>query len=170
MFNKEKMDILLRQFQRIFTLPLTRSTYRELQNAVLSAYEGDPEKANQFIEALLVDGENSKVKDASEKEFIKKYCIPARVAKEVHDRGEVLSMMTSDMGVQGEKLIFSSRIRRIDGQEFYFITDTEGMMQVMEHIFSRFRDASNTAVGKGVISGQKERLESLQEMINDLTS
>lgn len=165
MIAKEKMEVLEQQFQRIFTLPVTRTTYRELENAILTAFDGDTEKSNTFIDDLL---QNKKVNQPGIAEFVKQFSIPFRVAKQVHDNGEVLSMLTTDVGIQGGNLIYSIRIRRIDGGEFSFLTDTGGFLQVAEHILSRAESVTANPTGKAVVSSLKPRLEAMKESINRL--
>ena len=169
MFSKQKTTVLGEQFQRIFTLPLTRSTFRELQNAILIAAEGDQEKANIFLAALLEKKDpDTRVMDMRLHELIQQFSVPARVAKEVHERGEAMSMMTSDMSVQGENVIFSTRIRRIDGSDFHFVADAAGFLQVLHHYVSRFVDATRTEVGQKIVSSQKGTLIAIRDLLDKL--
>ena len=163
------MQILGEQFQRIFTLPLTRSTFRELQNAISVAAQGDQENSDRFLRALLEGKDpDTKVMDMKVHEFIHQFSIPSRVAKEVHDRGEALSMMTSDMVMKGDSVLFSTRIRRIDGGDFHFVTDAEGFLQVLQHYIARFRDASRTEVGQKMLENQKESLKKIRDILDTM--
>lgn len=164
MINEEKMEVLNQQFQRIFTLPVTRLTFRELQTAIATALNEDHEAAKTLIESLLTD----QPRHASMETFFKKYSVPFKVAKQIQDNGEVLSMLTTDIGSQGDNLLFQARMRRIDGGEFTFVTDSLGFLQVAEHIISRMANITSTPSGKAMISHLKPRLEALEKSIKDL--
>jgi hypothetical protein len=165
MINKENMEILNGQFQRIFTLPVTRLTFRELQNTIATALNDDPEGTHSLTEALLT---NNLPDDPILKSFFKEYCIPFRVAKQIQDHGEALSMLSTDIGTQGENFIFQVSIRKMDGGEFRFIADANTFLQIAEHIISRLSSTASTLAGKGVISELKPRLASLEKDINQL--
>lgn len=169
MFKKEKLGTLKAQFQRIFTLPLTRTTFREISNAVLTASEGDTQKANTFIESLILNGGDAASKEPETKEFISQFSIPTRVAKEVHDRGNVLSMLTTDVGLRGDSLVFSSRLRRTDGGDFHFVADTDGILQLMDHFVIRLRDGGKEEKGKESIKKAKERISTLSKHLDELS-
>jgi len=166
MLSQDKLEVLEQQFQRIFTLPVTRTTYRELQNVISTAFDGNNEKAISFIDSLLQNRKDSESDQIAD--FVKEYCIPVRVAKQVHDNGEVLSMLTTDVGMQQGNMIFSVRIRRIDGGEFSFLTDTGGFLQIAEHILSRVESMSTNPTGRAVIGSLKPRLEEMQDAISRL--
>lgn len=165
MINAEKMDVLNQQFQRIFTLPVTRLTFRELQMALSTALNNDPKTIQTVTEALL----SNEFPDEPKLEgFFKEFSVPFRVAKQIQDNGEVLSMLSTDVGTQGENLLFQVRIRRIDGGEYTFITDAGGFLQVAEHIVQRLGSTTGTLAGKGTMSGLEGRLEALQKSIGQL--
>lgn len=165
MIDETKMEVLNHQFQRIFTLPVTRLTFRELQSAIATALNDDNEAIKNLIDSLLTDT----YPDIPNMEsFFEKYSIPFRVAKQIQDNGEVLSMLTTDIGVQGENLLFQNRMRRIDGGEFTFITDSAGYLQVAEHIVSRLASTSSSLAGKGAISSLKGRLETMKDEIQKM--
>lgn len=171
MIDKQKLDLLDHQFQRIFIIPVTKSSFRELQNAVMAAMEGNIEKTNNFLQALVTgDASGAKIHDAGLREFIKKFSFPTRIAKEVHDRGEVLGMITSDMGIQGDNVIFSCRLRRIDGAEFHYITEMEGLLHVVEHYVARFEAGAQTDKGRPIAAKYKQRLAKLQQMLAKLVT
>lgn len=159
------MEVLNQQFQRIFTLPVTRLTFRELQSAIANALNNDNEAIIKLTESLL---SNSNIPNLEP--FFEKYSIPFRVAKQIQDSGEVLSMLTTDIGTQGENLLFQNRMRRIDGSEFNFITDSAGFLQVAEHIISRFSATTSNPSGKSAINSLRNRLETLKEDIQRLLS
>lgn len=165
MLNEEKMEALNHQFQRIFTLPVTRLTFRELQSTISTAFDGDAAEVQSLIESLL---RNNVPHHTNLEPFFQKYAIPFRVAKQIHDNGEVLSMLTTDIGAQGENLLFQVSIRRMDGGEFKFIADASGFLQIAEHIMDRLASTSSTLIGKGAINALQPRLESLEKTVKKL--
>lgn len=166
MISQDKLEVLEQQFQRIFTLPVTRTTFRELQSVVSTAFDGDNEMTNAFIDDLL---QNKKINETDFiADFMKEYSIPLRVAKQVHDSGEVLSMLTTDVGMQGGNMLYSVRIRRIDGGEFTFITDTGGFLQIAEHILARAESTTSNSAGKGIMNSMRSRLKGMQEILSRL--
>jgi hypothetical protein len=166
MLNEEKMEVLNQQFQRIFTLPVTRLTFRELQSTISTAFDGNAAEMQSLIESLLM---NNFPDDSNLEPFFQKYAVPFRVAKQIQDRGEVLSMLTTDVGTQGENLLFQVSIRRMDGGEFKFMSDAGGFLQIAEHIIDRLASTSSTLVGKGAINGLQPRLKSLEETVKKLS-
>jgi hypothetical protein len=168
MIAKDKMEVLEQQFQRIFTLPVTRTTFRELQSAISTALDNDNNRTNSFIDDLLFNRDNSDFPGMND--FIKHYSIPLRVAKQVHENGEVLSMLTTDVGTQGNsgQPIFSISIRRVDGGEFHFLTDTGGFLQVAEHILTRAETIVNVQAGRTALGNVRERLEKMSKSIDNL--
>jgi len=166
MLSQDKMEVLENQFQRIFTLPVTRTTFRELQNVISTAFDGNNEKTISFIDSLLQNRKDSESDQIAD--FVKEYCIPVRVAKQVHDNGEVLSMLTTDVGMQAGNMIFSVRMRRIDGGEFSFLTDAAGFLQIAEHILSRIESVSTNQTGRAVIGSLKPRFEEMLETVSRL--
>ena len=166
MLQKEKLEYLTLQFQRIFTLSVTRTSFRELHNAVLDAMEGNEQEAKDFLESLInPDKVNEKTEDLLFRDFLKTYSVPVRVAKEVHERGEVLSMLATDMGIRGDNLLFSTRIRRIDGKEFHFMSDPEGVLHVLEHFLARLNDAGHSDKGKEILEAYMPRLEKIKALL-----
>lgn len=166
MINEEKMEELNKQFQRIFTLPVTKLTYRELLNTVSTALNEDSEATQSLAEGLL---KNNSPDDPIMENFFKEYCIPFRVAKQIQDYGEALTMLSTDIGAQGENLIFHVSIRKMDGGEFTFIADAGSFLQIAEHVISRLSNTTSTLVGKAAVRGLHSRLEALETSIGNLT-
>lgn len=166
MIDDEKMEVLNQQFQRIFTLPVTRLTFRELHNAISTALSDDQEATQSIVEALLT---NNFPDEPKMEEFCRNYAIPFRVAKQIQDNGEVLSMLSTDIGSQGENLLFQVQIRKINGGEYTFITDAPGFLQVAEHIVSRLASTTSTLAGRGIISSLQPRLAALKKDIGKLS-
>jgi hypothetical protein len=164
MIERNKMEVLEQQFQRIFTLPVTRTTYRELQNAILTAFDGNSERANKFLNHLVLN----EVEYPEMEDFVKHYSIPLRVSKQVQDSGEVLSMISTDVSMQNCNMIFSAHIRRVDGGEFSFITDITGFLQIAEHILNRTESVGANPAGKAMITSLHSRLDEMKKTVERL--
>lgn len=172
MLNEEAIEELTKNLQRIFALPMSRSTYRELQNIVLTSLGGNKDNANLFFEALLT-GEIKKdiVKNNQMnvlKKCIEQFSIPARVAKDVFERGEFVSLLTSDILLQGNRPIFLNRIRRIDGEELQFVTDIDSTMHMVQHFVNRLQEVQRDENLKPIIGNFNAQLRALQASIEEL--
>lgn len=163
MLSKENLSGLQQNLQRIFSMKVTRSTFREVQNAIVLAAEGDRDKANKLFEALATGTIPAKLKENGSQEIfeglVDSYSIPIRLAKEVSERAEFISIITSDALTQGDRFAFLNRVRRIDGEEFTFITDLEGTAQLVLHLVSRMGDLSNTDDGKKALQGMSDKFD-----------
>ena len=60
-----------------------------------------------------------------------------RVAKDIHERGEFINFITSDMLAQQERCVFLNRLARVDGQEFLLMTDVQNTCHLIRHLLSR---------------------------------
>ena len=61
----------------------------------------------------------------------------ARLAKEVFERGEFVNIITSDLVTQEEQFAFVNRLRRIDGEEFVFMSDPQNTVHLVTHFVGR---------------------------------
>lgn len=169
MLDEEKLNQFSRELKRIFALPITRSTFRELQNACVTLA---PMEAPKLFEAIISgDPEIAKpVCSCKEKiaQLIEDYSITFRVAREVFERGEFIGLATADMISQPNKVAFLNRIRRIDGEELQFITDTPGTMHLIHHLLDRLQDLHKHPVGKETLTAAKEDLKVAREKIGKL--
>jgi transcription elongation factor len=154
-------------------MSIMRSTFREIQNAILSSVDGNKDNANQLFEALLVgevkDGVvQNKSKDAL-KNVIERFTIPIRLAKEVYERGDFVNIITSDLlSQQPDRFVFVNRIRRVDGEEFQFITDPESTIHLLQHFLSRIQDLERSPEAKKTITEHKKDLVALKAKIDQL--
>src|ERR1700722_1224116 len=129
MIDEKKISFAKRALKRIFALPINRSTYREMHSAFQNILEGNVEQANTLLEVLLIGDANSeKAKNFPKKELqslIEEFSTLVWTAKDVFERGDFISLVTSDMISTPNQQVFSNRMKRIDGKEFHFITDVE---------------------------------------------
>jgi len=162
----KQMDIA---FQRILILPMTRSTFRQMQNVIFQTLEGNREEAGTMLEALMTNA-NKKGPNADTplQEFLDRYSIPVGVAREVAERGEFISLVTSDIINHPQMPIFGNRIRRVDGKEFDFITDAESCLQLLQHFSIRLLEMDKAEKARNVLKGLKSELSSLKNRVEEL--
>lgn len=95
--------------KRIFATPIGYTTFREFQNVVFNCANGQQEAANFFFEMLINGKLTQEVtphqKQAAQK-LIAEFMMPIRVSKDIHERGEFINFITSDMLAQQERCIF----------------------------------------------------------------
>lgn len=142
-----------------------------MQNAILFCVEGDREAASKLLEALLrgeQENQNGTAKDPALQKLIERYSLPIGVAREVSERGDFLSIVTSDVINHPEMPLFGNRIRRIDGQEFEFITNAESAVQLLHHFSSRLQEMENLEKERKVLKGLKKELVALKDRIDQL--
>lgn len=159
--------------RRIFAMKITRSTYREIQNVILTCANQNKEIANFLFETLLtgqVKGEipNEKHLEILE-EVIKNFTIPARLSKEVHERGEFINIITSDMVSQEEQFAFLNRVRRIDGEEFVFLSDTQNTIHLATHFIGRLMELEKNSKAKAEIDKFKKELSLMAERLKQMS-
>jgi len=144
MLDKEKLNEIYRSLQRLFALPMSRSTFREMQNIILNALEGNMDQANALLEVFMTRNlKSDKAVNFPAKELeklVEAFSIPAWVAKDVFEKGDFLGLITSDLINVPGQTVFSNRIRRIDGQEFHFVSDPEITVQIFQHFATRVQE------------------------------
>lgn len=173
MIDVKKMQQLEVAFQRILTLPVSKSSFRQMQNAILFCVEGDREAASKLLEALLRGDQESQngsksTNDPALQKLIDRYSLQIGVAREVSERGDFLSIVTSDVINHPEMPLFGNRIRRIDGQEFEFITNAESAVQLLHHFAARIQEMENLEKERKVLKGLKRELVALKDRIDQL--
>lgn len=149
MVDEKSLVQLEQSLQRIFGLRIGRTTFREAQNAVLAAAQGNKDDAAKLFEMLLSGelNENGINSDTLRqmRSLIATYGIPFRLARDVYERGDFLQVITSDTIYQSERPLFVNRIKRIDGKEHQFICDVQSTLHLLTHFLSRLQEleASN---------------------------
>lgn len=165
-----QLSSIYKLLQKIFCLPTTRSTFREVQNAILNVTNGNTEHVKNFFEILLsgqIDGKPPE--NPFLRELITRYSIPVWVAKEVHEKGEFLHLITSDILTQGNNVILSNTIRRIDGDELHFISDLESTVNVTTHFVNRLNEIGKMKNGKEIVGSYKAQLKKITETLTSIT-
>lgn len=144
MIDEKNLVVLEQNLQRIFGLKIGRTTFREVQNAILAAAQGNKDVANTLFETLL----SGEVKDKSLGthaqnhviSMINTYSVPFRLARDVYERGDFLQLITSDTIQQNDKPLFVNRIKRVDGKEHQFICDVPSTIHLLTHFLSRLQE------------------------------
>lgn len=158
--------------KRIFAMKITRSTFRELQNVILSCVDQNKDLANFFFETLLTGQIKGTIPNEKHREIledvIKSFTIPARLAKEVYERGEFVNIITSDLISQQEQRAFLNCIRRIDGEEFRFMSDPQNTLHLVQHFIGRLYELQNDEKGKEGLEKFKKELNLLGERLKQL--
>jgi hypothetical protein len=172
MWNDKKVEELDKSFKRILTMPMSKSTFRQLQNAIFATAERNVESANDLIESLLTGNVKTditkNVSKANLDKFFFTYAVPLSVARDVAEKGEFVSLITSDIIPHPSLAILSSRIRLVDGEEFQFLTDPESTLQFARHFLSRLQEFSQIESGKNVLSHHKDELKDIRKTIDEL--
>lgn len=172
MFDEPMLKDLNQAFKRIFAMPITRSTFRELQNAVMTVSNGDVQTSNALFESLLTgEAKKNVVKNTSEKDFqsfIDHYGVSTRTARDVFEKGEFISLITTDILTRQNLLVFLTRIRRVDGEEIQFITDPEGTINLMQHLTGRLGELNRNQQTAHIMPNYRAQLETLRNSIDKL--
>ncbi len=159
--------------RRIFAMKITRSTFRELQNVILNCANQDKDLANFLFETLLTGQYKQPITNEKHKEIldevIKDFTIPARLAKEVYERGEFINIITSDLVSQQDQYAFLNRVRRIDGEEFVFLSDPQNTLHLLQHFAGRLMELEKAPKGKEPLEKFKKELSILAERLKQLS-
>ncbi|WP_213318892.1 CT_584 family protein [Chlamydiifrater volucris] len=158
--------------KRIFATPVGYTTFREVQNVVFNCSENDQEKANFFFE-LLINGKLTKELPAKQQTaahaLISEFMMPIRVAKDVHERGEFINFVTSDMIAQQDRCVFLNRLARVDGQEFLLMTDVQNTCHLIRHFIARLMEAQKNPAGEKNLAEISEDILSLKNYLEELS-
>ncbi|MBA2729064.1 MAG: DUF5414 family protein [Parachlamydiaceae bacterium] len=169
MIDAKKIKQMDLAFQRILILPMTRSTFRQMQNVIFQSVDGNREEANTILEALITNAnKKGQTPDTPLQDFFDRYTIPVGVAREVAERGEFVSLVTSDIISHPQMPIFGNRIRRVDGKEFDFISDAESCVQLLQHFSIRLQEMDKAEKSRNVLKGLKSELTTLKNRIEEL--
>ncbi len=158
--------------KRIFAMKITRSTYRELQNVVLNCANQNKEIANFLFETLLTGQIKMKLNEKHHEileEVIKHFTIPARLSKEVYEKGEFINIITSDLITQENQVAFLNRLRRIDGDEMVFMSDPVNTLNLFQHFAGRIFELENNPKGKEELAKYKKELSALADRLKKLS-
>ena len=174
MIEENVLTQLHMNLKRVFAMPITRSTFREVQNAVMGTCPNNKEEYTTLFESLITGDPSSTCTSCKKKEpmekLINEFSIPIRVAKDVFERGEFISMVSSDIIAQKDRIAFLNRIRRMDGEEIHFISDIKGSINLLLHFAGRLQEAEKSETGKELLSQFKEDFSKAKEIVDHLAS
>jgi hypothetical protein len=172
MLDKQAVDILHAGLKRIFSMKVTRSSYREVQNVIVASAQGDKETGDKIFQALLSGEVPSGLAKSNEaktfKDMAEDYSIPIRLAKDVLERGEFVNLLTSDTLNQNDKVLFLNRVRRIDGDEFQFITDPVSTVHVLQHFIGRMSELNKSEDGRKSMNQLSSELATVRDQLDSL--
>lgn len=163
--HTKEITSLQQALRRIFALPLSRSTFREVQSALIRLTEGNRELAQTYLD-VLTKGE-MKEANTQYQELIDEFHIRTRLALEILEKGDFLNFLSSDIAQAGQQTYFINRIRKVDGGEFQFLTDPDSILQVTEHFAHRLVELKegNKEFGEAL----KPRLVVLKNLLDKLS-
>ncbi len=168
MVAPEQVEQLKQGLQRAFALPLSKMTFREVQNAVALIFPNQSEVANKVMESLVKGELSTSMQAPKLKEVIQEYAPLMRFAKEVADYGEFMNSFTCDFISQGNQVFFINRMRRIDGEEYHFLSAPETNIRLAHMFINRLRDLKKNVGGISLDKSVVEELNNLAEDIKDL--
>lgn len=165
--DDKKLANVKKGLKRVFSMPITRSTFRELQNALIATTEGDRDMANTVLESLMVGESKS---GGGLRNIIDEFSVQAQLSRDVFEKGEFINMITSDILTQPGNVVFSNRIRRVDGEEFHFITDIESTVQLLVHFIGRLQELEKTEPTKEILNNAKAQLATVKARFDQLVA
>lgn len=165
-------------FQRIFALKVSRSTMREVQNTLLEATGHNQGKASFVLHCLLSgtvqEGPLNQEEQSIVQDLIRDFSASVLLSKDVGERGEFLNIVTTDLvhkpseGGKGIDFAYLSQLRRIDGEEFRFISDLESTTQLTSHFLSQLQDLQESKEGLTSLKQQRPHLEGIYKQLKKL--
>ncbi len=172
MLELSNIDSIRNGLKRIFSMRITRSTFREIQNEINIAVKFKETLAQQVLTAFL-DESTSGIKFAGKgfnpfKQLISDFSIQIQVAKNIHEKGEFVNFITSDTLNRQQNVTFFNRIRRIDGLEYEFATDPGTTLQLMQHFLDKIKEIASLKVDKNTQYDMKRQLEFISNQIDNL--
>ncbi|CDZ80798.1 hypothetical protein BN1013_01321 [Candidatus Rubidus massiliensis] len=175
--NSHNLHELERALSIIFALPVSKMTLREIQNAFVAILQENRQIYTDLFESfvhgqakfnitkILPEEENRYLK-----QMIEKYSLLFRVAIDVHDRGDFLNLITSDMlpppkpeNNPNKEAFFINHVKRIDGQEFHYVTDTTNIVHLIDHYIMRLQEIATNP-------GTKEGLQDFKPFLKQIAS
>lgn len=163
--DEDKLKFLAQSFQRTFALPITKSTFRDIQNSIMTVTGGDPKRSQELLEKVVKGDIEA---DSKLKEIFAHYSYLILVAKDVYERGDFVGMVTSDTVTRDNQIFFSNRIRRIDGTELHFVSDVDSTIQLMNHLLNRLSELKKLENASEIFERVGDRLTFIEEGIKAL--
>lgn len=165
--NEKDLINLRLNLKNVFAFPITNLTFMQVQKAVLDTIK-NREDAKQILQILLTGSfqttPGEEKKDIALKTIIDEFCILARVANDVQERGEQFQFATSEKVEKPGGSFNYHQFRRVDGKEFSFYTDTKSSLMLVEHFLMHLTDNDLMQEAE-----HKEKLKELSRVIQERT-
>lgn len=158
--------------KRVFAMKITRSTFREIQNIILTCTNQNQSQANFLFETLLVGQIKIKLNEKQQEileRCIQQFTIPARLSKEIFERGDFINIVTSDIVSQNKELALFNRLKRIDGEEFVFLSDMTNTLIFLSHFVGRLTEIEDDPKSKESLASHKKEIKILAERLQRLS-
>lgn len=172
MIDQQKLQQLGIMLKRIFALPVTRITFREIQSAYMAFFQADKDFLTDALDSLLVGqvkpSLNDKLDSDEYQKIIQEFCIQTRVAKEVHDKGPFISFISSDVLNQPAGVVLSNCVKTIEGEELRFATDIESSVQLITHFVGRLIEAKKVESSQADFVRLQAHLENVRSALAQL--
>ena len=171
MITKEQIKNLDLAFKRIFVLPITKMTIRELQETIGKLLEGKQDMSQALFDSLIQGKINDVLKKAPHEHLTKlldNYSSPFRVAVEIAESGEFINTLTCDQFQQNKQPFFVNRVKRIDGQEFQFLSLPDTTVRLAQMFVRRIRELRDSPSGSQLELKVKQDLEILKKEVEAL--
>jgi hypothetical protein len=165
MMTDIQLEQLHRSLKRIFALPIARLSLREVQNAITTIFPGKQDLCNALYNSLLTGKVSDILSENGSpelKNLIDTYSSQVGFAREIAEMGDFMNIFNCDFFQQGNQVFFTNRMRRIDGEEYYFLSAPETNIRLAHMFINRLRDLKRQA-GKDVKfdARLKEELEGI---------
>lgn len=169
--DKQSLINLRNKIAKALTMPITRCTYKEIQNSITLAANGEQNTFVKLMDTLLTQKIALNLDVECENiiyDILDRYGISIVTAKEVHDKAEFINLLTSDLIHQPNALFFTNTIRRVDGKFLEFICDLDSLLHIIEHFTNRLDEfQKHDAEGKS-LAQHKETIDRLQKKLKSL--
>lgn len=171
MLDQQKLRALRFALKRTFSLPITRSTIREVQNVVYQITDGKLESANVIMEALLTGEVKSGIEnELGIKKIADEFLAQATLSRDIYERGEFVNNIYSEpVGIK-EQPLFLNRVRRIDGEDFQFLSDLESTFHLLQHFVNRLEEVKDSPGFKQYAKDHQKDLGDLKDKFSHLVS
>ena len=95
---------------------------------------------------------------------------PSGRSKDVFEKGDFINLITSDLIPSPQQPVFAHRIKRIDGQEFQFISDFDSTLHLLKHFLTRIHELQKNPNAKNFLNSHKTELDKLKTDFEKLLS
>lgn len=170
--SEAQIEQLNRSFKRVFALPISKLTIRELQNALNQALPNSLETTKAIYESLLSGELAGSLKGGSNGSdlttLIEDFAPHFKIAREVAEMGEFMNSFSCDFLQQGQNVYFVNRMRRIDGVEYHFLSAPETNVRLAHMFINRLSDLKKAVGNKPLDPRLIEELTNLKTDLETL--